>query len=139
MAREPRPEVGDRRVHSNFVLLDRLQWCQRWKQPEWTNDIWPKSLNKRRRVQFQHSSQLFFNSLVVVFAECIIQRRSRRLSRCDSLLFGPTCPSLRCCNHDGWMPDLLSQRQGGSTRDLRTFAGTFPRTLLHRWPKLSLQ
>ena len=29
---------------NDFVLLDELQWCQRWKQPVWTKDIWPKSL-----------------------------------------------------------------------------------------------
>lgn len=29
---------------NDFMLLDKLQWCQRWKPPVWTKDIWPKSL-----------------------------------------------------------------------------------------------
>lgn len=29
---------------NDFVLLDDLQMCERWKQPVWVNDIWPKSI-----------------------------------------------------------------------------------------------
>lgn len=29
---------------NDFVLLDELQMCERWKQPVWTKYIWPKSI-----------------------------------------------------------------------------------------------
>lgn len=29
---------------NDFALLDNLEMCERWKQPVWMNDIWPKSI-----------------------------------------------------------------------------------------------
>ena len=34
---------------NDFVLLDKLQWCQRRKQLVWTKDIWPKSMTANYR------------------------------------------------------------------------------------------
>lgn len=30
----------------DFVLLDKLHSCERWKPPVWTKDMWPKSISK---------------------------------------------------------------------------------------------
>ena len=34
---------------NEFVLLDGLHMCERWKQPMWTKDIWPQSITAKLR------------------------------------------------------------------------------------------